>query len=204
VTGAGRLGARCIIHAVGPLLRRRPRRGRPPSLLLQRRGRGSYREQVRDRGSRPANSTGAYGYPARGGSRRCGARGRAALRGQDTVREARFWLFDQRAYHAFRSRSNASSSRRAGSSNDTAFRCRRSGHPRSCHAYAASSSPVLPSSCRRDVSILTRLSKVGFAEPPRDISGRCAESRTPAKGRFARVPTSFVDTEIADPPYARP
>jgi len=49
----------------------------------------------------PAISTGAYGYPLDEAATVAVRAVAAALRTQDTVRDARFWLFDERAYDAF-------------------------------------------------------------------------------------------------------
>jgi len=101
VTGAGRLGARCIIHAVGPVF---AGGARGESELL-----GScYHAAIEAAAAHgcatvalPAISTGAYGYPLDGAAAVAVGAVDAAMRAHDTVREARFWLFDERAYGAF-------------------------------------------------------------------------------------------------------
>ena len=101
VTSAGRLPVRHIIHAVGPVWRG-GQEGEPELLA------SCYRRAVElaaEHGARrvafPAISTGIYGYPLDEGARvAIGATG-AALARHLEVEEARFWLFDERAYAAF-------------------------------------------------------------------------------------------------------
>ena len=50
----------------------------------------------------PAISTGIFGYPLEQAARVALSATAAALADHPTVREARFWLFDQRAYEIFR------------------------------------------------------------------------------------------------------
>lgn len=103
ITSAGRLQhAKYIIHAVGPVWR-----GGgfgEPELLAS-----CYRRAVElaaVNGCRcvafPAISTGAYGYPlAHAANVAVRATGKA-LQDHAGIREARFWLFDESAYDAFR------------------------------------------------------------------------------------------------------
>lgn len=101
VTGAGRLPARFIIHAVGPVWRG-GEHGEPALLArCYRRAIELAAAQACDRVALPAISTGVYGYPlAQAATVTVGATS-AALRDHPAVREARFWLFDQVAYDAF-------------------------------------------------------------------------------------------------------
>ena len=102
ITGGHRLAAKHVIHAVGPVWR-----GGgfgEPELLAS-----CYRRAVElaaVNGCRcvafPAISTGAYGYPlAHAANVAVRATGKA-LQDHAGIREARFWLFDESAYDAFR------------------------------------------------------------------------------------------------------
>lgn len=99
-TGAGRLAAKCVFHAVGPRYSGRPR---DAELLA-----GAYRrcmELAAERAVRtiafPSISTGVYGYPlAEAAPIALGTVG-AALRGTTTVEEVRFVLFDERTFEAY-------------------------------------------------------------------------------------------------------
>lgn len=101
ITGAGRLPARHVIHAVGPVWRGG---GNGERELL-----GScYRRAIElaaahgcTRVALPAISTGVYGYPLAQAAEVAIAATREALDAQDAVEEARFWLFDERARQAF-------------------------------------------------------------------------------------------------------
>jgi O-acetyl-ADP-ribose deacetylase (regulator of RNase III) len=101
LTGAGRLPGRCIIHAVGPVWHGGGEG--EPALLA-----GCYRRAIElaaahdcARVALPAISTGVYGYPLREAAAVAIATTSAALSEHPSVREARFWLFDQAAYDAF-------------------------------------------------------------------------------------------------------
>lgn len=101
VTGAGRLPARCIIHAVGPVWR--GGKDGEPELLA-----ACYATAIgltAERGCRrvalPAISTGAYGYPLADAAHVAIAATKAGLAEQPTVQEARFWLFDRATHDAF-------------------------------------------------------------------------------------------------------
>jgi O-acetyl-ADP-ribose deacetylase (regulator of RNase III) len=101
VTGAGRLPASHVIHAVGPVWG--GGESGEPELLAS-----CYRRAIElaaERGCRrvafPAISTGIYGYPLAEGARVAVAATAAAMERHPEVEEARFWLFDQRAYDAF-------------------------------------------------------------------------------------------------------
>ncbi|HEY7967710.1 MAG TPA: O-acetyl-ADP-ribose deacetylase [Solirubrobacteraceae bacterium] len=101
VTGAGRLAARCVIHAVGPVWAGGERGERE---LL-----GSCYSAAIEAAARhgcatvalPAISTGAYGYPLDLAAEVAVGSVRMAMREHGVVREARFWLFDQSAHVAF-------------------------------------------------------------------------------------------------------
>jgi O-acetyl-ADP-ribose deacetylase (regulator of RNase III) len=101
VTGAGRLAARFILHAVGPVWRGGG--NGEPELLASCYARAI--ELAAARGCRrvafPAISTGIYGYPPSEAARVALASTRRALDAQSTVSEARFWLFDDVAYATF-------------------------------------------------------------------------------------------------------
>jgi len=101
VTGAGRLPARCIIHAVGPVWRGGAEG--EAGLLAS-----CYRRAVElaaaggcRRMALPAISTGAFGYPLREAARVALESTRQALAAQEAVIEARFWLFDEATLAVF-------------------------------------------------------------------------------------------------------
>jgi O-acetyl-ADP-ribose deacetylase len=101
ITGAGRLPARHVIHAVGPVWR--GGESGEPELLAS-----CYRRAIElaaEHGCRrvafPAISAGVYGYPLEQASRVALSTTREAMERHPGVEEARFWLFDQRAYDAF-------------------------------------------------------------------------------------------------------
>jgi O-acetyl-ADP-ribose deacetylase (regulator of RNase III) len=101
ITGAGRLPAKHVIHAVGPVWRGG---GSGEAELLA----SCYRralELASRHGCRrvalPAISTGVYGYPLDEAARVALDAVAAALTAEASVQQARFWLFDQTAYDAF-------------------------------------------------------------------------------------------------------
>jgi O-acetyl-ADP-ribose deacetylase len=101
ITSAGRLAARHVIHAVGPVWRGGT--SGEPELLAS-----CYRRAVElsaAYGCRtvafPAISTGVYGYPVAHAARVAVDAVRAGMAEFPTVERARFWLFDARAYTAF-------------------------------------------------------------------------------------------------------
>ncbi|MDQ6806946.1 MAG: O-acetyl-ADP-ribose deacetylase [Actinomycetota bacterium] len=104
VTGAGRLAAKRIIHAVGPVWRGGGN-GEPELLAL------CYRRAIElsaahgcARVALPAISTGIYAYPLAEAAEIALTATREALDAQSTVKEARFWLFGEDAYNAFAER----------------------------------------------------------------------------------------------------
>jgi O-acetyl-ADP-ribose deacetylase len=101
ITGAGRLAAKHIIHAVGPVWRGGG--NGEPELLAS-----CYRRAIElaaahgcERVALPAISTGVYSYPLAEAAEIAVAATREALDAQATVIEARFWLFGDGAYDAF-------------------------------------------------------------------------------------------------------
>jgi O-acetyl-ADP-ribose deacetylase len=101
VTGAGRLPMRRIIHAVGPVWHGGD--AGEPELLAScyRRAIELAAEHDCGRVALPAISTGAFGYPLHAAARVAITATAAALGDHPSVREARFWLFDQRSYDVF-------------------------------------------------------------------------------------------------------
>jgi O-acetyl-ADP-ribose deacetylase (regulator of RNase III) len=100
-TGAYALPVRHVIHAVGPVWRGGSQR--EPELLAS-----CYRRSIElaaEAGDAvvafPAISTGVYAYPLEDAARVAIDATRAALDAHPQVQEARFWLFDERAYRVF-------------------------------------------------------------------------------------------------------
>jgi O-acetyl-ADP-ribose deacetylase (regulator of RNase III) len=101
ITGAGRLGAKHIIHAVGPVWGGGGE-GEPELLAsCYRRAIELAAEHGCERVAFPAISTGIYGYPLAEAAEVALIATREALDGQSTVKEARFWLFGDPAYETF-------------------------------------------------------------------------------------------------------
>lgn len=101
-TGAGRLPARYVFHAVGPVYRD-GRHGEPELLAACYR---SCMEMAEERGVQtiafPSISTGAYGYPlAEAAEIAVGEVATHLARPESSVREAVFVLFGEDAYAAF-------------------------------------------------------------------------------------------------------
>jgi O-acetyl-ADP-ribose deacetylase (regulator of RNase III) len=101
ITGAGDLPVRHVIHAVGPVWRGGG--GGEAKLLAS-----CYKQAIAlaaehrcARVALPAISTGVHGYPLAQAATVALTATRAALDAQAIVQEARFWLFDERAYAAF-------------------------------------------------------------------------------------------------------
>jgi len=101
ITGAGRLAARHIIHAVGPVWRGGGE-GEPELLAsCYRRAIELAAEHGCARVALPAISAGVYGYPLAQAAAVAIAATGAALDAHPEVREARFWLFGDTALAAF-------------------------------------------------------------------------------------------------------
>ncbi len=101
ITGAGRLHARFVIHAVGPVWQGGGH-GEAETLA------SSYRRAVELAAGHgaatvafPALSTGSYGYPIADAARVAIDATAAAMAKHPQVTDARFWLFDQRAHDVF-------------------------------------------------------------------------------------------------------
>jgi O-acetyl-ADP-ribose deacetylase (regulator of RNase III) len=101
LTGAGELPVRHVIHAVGPVWEGGAD-GEPEALA------SCYRRAIElaaaagdARVAFPAISTGIYGYPLAEAAQVALDATREALAAHPTVEEARFWLFDERAYRTF-------------------------------------------------------------------------------------------------------
>ncbi len=101
ITGAGKLKARHVIHAVGPRFGRHG--GKDAALLAS-----AYRESLRlatEAGCAsvafPAISTGAYGYPIDDAARVSLGAVCEALQTTSTLKRVRFVLFDDEAFRAF-------------------------------------------------------------------------------------------------------
>jgi O-acetyl-ADP-ribose deacetylase (regulator of RNase III) len=101
LTGAGELPMRHVIHAVGPVWHGGGD-GEPELLASCYRRAIELAAQAGDRRvAFPAISTGVYGYPLEQAAPVAIDATRAALAEHPEVQEARFWLFDDRAYAAF-------------------------------------------------------------------------------------------------------
>jgi O-acetyl-ADP-ribose deacetylase len=101
VTSGGRLEARHVIHAVGPLWRGGGQR--EPELLASCYHRAielAARHACR-RVALPAISAGVYGYPLEQAAAVAVAATTQALDEHPAVEEARFWLYDRQALDAF-------------------------------------------------------------------------------------------------------
>jgi O-acetyl-ADP-ribose deacetylase (regulator of RNase III) len=101
VTGAGRLRARFIIHAVGPVWQGGG--GREAELLAS-----CYERAVELAADRkctriafPAISTGIFQFPVAEAADIAIASTRSALARHPRINEARFWLFDRQTYEVF-------------------------------------------------------------------------------------------------------
>ena len=101
ITGAGRLPARHVIHAVGPVWRGGGE-GEPELLAsCYRRAIELAAEHGCARVALPAISAGVYGYPLDQAAEVAVGATAEALERWPEVEEARFWLFGERAYEAF-------------------------------------------------------------------------------------------------------
>jgi O-acetyl-ADP-ribose deacetylase len=101
ITAAGRLAAKHVIHAVGPVWRGGGE-GEPERLA------SCYRRAIElaaqngcARVAFPAISAGVYRYPLQQAAAVAITATKAAMAEHPEVEQARFWLFDQRAYDAF-------------------------------------------------------------------------------------------------------
>jgi O-acetyl-ADP-ribose deacetylase (regulator of RNase III) len=101
ITGAGRLAATHVIHAVGPVWRG-GESGEPEQLAAcYRRAVELAAEHGCARVAFPAISTGIYRYPLDQAADVAIGATTEAMERHPEVQEARFWLFDQQAYNAF-------------------------------------------------------------------------------------------------------
>jgi O-acetyl-ADP-ribose deacetylase (regulator of RNase III) len=102
ITGAGRLPVRHVIHTVGPVWRGGDA-GEPDLLAsAHRRSIELAAENGCARVAFPAISTGVYGYPVDAAAEVALGATREALERHPEVEEARFWLFGDAAYEAFK------------------------------------------------------------------------------------------------------
>lgn len=102
ITGAGRLPAEHVIHAVGPVWHGGERGERELLASCYRRAIELAAEHGCARVAFPAISTGVYRYPLDEAATTAIAATRAALEEHPEVQEARFWLFSDTALRAFR------------------------------------------------------------------------------------------------------
>ncbi len=101
VTGGGRLPAKHIIHAVGPFWRG-GEQGEPRLLAsCYRRAIELAAEHGCRRVALPAISTGIFGYPLEDAADVALRATAEAIERHPEVAEARFWLYDERAYAVF-------------------------------------------------------------------------------------------------------
>jgi O-acetyl-ADP-ribose deacetylase len=101
LTGAGRLPARHVIHAVGPVWRGGGAGEADALARCYRRAIELAAAEGDRRVALPAISTGVYGYPLADAAQVAVAATREALDAHPEVEEARFWLFGDDAYAAF-------------------------------------------------------------------------------------------------------
>ena len=101
ITGAGRLPARHVIHAVGPVWHGGDRGEAELLARCYRRAIELAAEHGCARVALPAISAGAYGYPLDDAAAIAISATREALERHPEVQEARFWLFDERTFAAF-------------------------------------------------------------------------------------------------------
>jgi O-acetyl-ADP-ribose deacetylase (regulator of RNase III) len=101
ITGAGRLPVRHVIHTVGPVWRG-GQAGEPELLAsCHRRSIDLAAANGCPRVAFPAISTGVYGYPLELAAEVAIASTAEAMASNPGVSEARFWLFDARAFGVF-------------------------------------------------------------------------------------------------------
>ncbi len=101
ITGAGRLAVRHVIHAVGPMWHGGDRGEAQLLAACHVRAIELAAEHGCARVAFPAISTGVYRYPLDAAAAVALRATSAALERHPQVQEARFWLFDERALHAF-------------------------------------------------------------------------------------------------------
>ena len=101
ITGAGDLPVRHVIHAVGPVWKGGEQGEAELLGSCYRRAIELAAEHGCPRVAFPAISTGVYGYPLAAAAAVAIGATREALALHGAVQEARFWLFDARAYEAF-------------------------------------------------------------------------------------------------------
>ncbi len=101
ITGAGRLPAKHVIHAVGPVWRGGESGEGELLATCYRRAIELAAEHGCRRVGFPAISAGIYGYPLEQAAEVALRATAEALERHPEVEEARFWLFDQSAYDAF-------------------------------------------------------------------------------------------------------
>ena len=101
VTTAGRLSARFVIHAVGPVWHGGDHGEAATLASCYRRAIELASEHGAAVVALPAISTGIYGYPIAEAARIAIESTDAAMAAHPDVTQARFWLFDQRAYDVF-------------------------------------------------------------------------------------------------------
>jgi O-acetyl-ADP-ribose deacetylase len=103
ITGAGRLHAARVIHAVGPVWRGGGAGEADLLASCYRRAIELAAENACRRIAFPAISTGVYHYPLEQAAHVALTATTEAMAGHPSVDEARFWLFDQRSYDTFES-----------------------------------------------------------------------------------------------------
>jgi O-acetyl-ADP-ribose deacetylase len=101
ITGAGLLTASHVIHAVGPVWQGGTDGEEELLASCYTRALELAADHGLERVAFPAISTGAFGYPLADAARVALTTTRWVLDAYPTVAEARFWLFDQRAFDIF-------------------------------------------------------------------------------------------------------
>jgi O-acetyl-ADP-ribose deacetylase len=101
ITGAGRLPARHVIHAVGPVWQGGAQGEAEQLASCYRRAIELAAENGCSRVAFPAISTGIFGYPLDRAAAVAIAATREAMERAPDVAEARFWLFGDEAFRAF-------------------------------------------------------------------------------------------------------
>ncbi len=101
ITGGGRLHARHVIHAVGPVWKGGTQGEAQLLASCYRRAIELAAEHGCRRVAFPAISAGVYGYPLEEAAKIAVATTRESMETHPQVVEARFWLFGPEAYEAF-------------------------------------------------------------------------------------------------------